>query len=138
MNVAYRVAVALLDGNVLIDQYAPGRLGGDDVWNLIERTEVHHQPAYDRLPVEDRLTTQVRLTLADGTTHAATVAHPRGTGDRALTNDQIRDKYRELTSGTIPPDRQAAIETAVLNVDSLDDISSLVRLLTPVVRSPLY
>jgi aconitate decarboxylase len=137
MNVAYPVAVALLDGNVLIGHYAPQRLGGDDVWNLIERTEVHHQPAYDRLPVEDRLTTQVRLTLTDGSTHAATVAHPRGTGDRAPTNDQIRDKYRELTSGTIRSDRQAAIETAVLNVDSLDDISPLVALLTPLVRSPL-
>jgi 2-methylcitrate dehydratase PrpD len=60
-----------------------------------------------------------------------------GTGDRALTNDQIREKFRALTSGTIRPDRQAATETAVLNVDSLDDISPLVALLTPVVNSPL-
>ena len=34
MNVAYAVAVALLDGEVLIDQFSDKRMNSDDVWNL--------------------------------------------------------------------------------------------------------
>jgi aconitate decarboxylase len=137
MNVAYAVAVALLDGDVLIDQFRPDRINRDDVWALIDRTVTHHDPAYDKLPVDERLTTQVRLTLKDGTTRAATVVHPRGTGDRSLTNAEIRAKYAKLTRRCIAADRQAAIEKAVLGLDTLDDITQLAALLTPAVHSPL-
>jgi hypothetical protein len=30
--------VALLDGTVLIDQFAADRINSDEVWNLIDRT----------------------------------------------------------------------------------------------------
>ena len=79
----------------------------------------------------------MRLTLKDGSTHAAKVVHPRGTGDRNLTNAEIRDKYAKLTHRVITADRQAAIEKAVLGVDTLDHIAQLAAPLTPAVRSPL-
>ena len=107
------------------------------MWNLIDRTETHHEKAYDQLPADERLTTRVRLTLKDGSTRDKVVAHPRGTGDRVLTNADIVVKYRNLTHSVIPTDRQAAIEKAALNLDALDDIDELMALLTPTVRSPL-
>ena len=63
--------------------------------------------------------------------------HPRGTGDRTLTNDEIRDKYAKLTDGVVSPDRQAAIQRTVLDIDALDDVAQLMALLTPIVHSPL-
>jgi aconitate decarboxylase len=105
MNVAYVVAVALLDGEVLVEQFTQDRINSDDVWALIDKTLTHHERAYDNLPIDDQLTTQVRLTFNDGSTHAAKVAHPRGTGDRNLTNAEIRDKYAKLTRRAISADR---------------------------------
>jgi 2-methylcitrate dehydratase PrpD len=137
MNVAYAVAVALLDGDVLVDQFSHDRINSDDVWRLIDQTITHHERAYDNLPIDERLTTQVHLTLNDGSTQVAKVVHPRGTGDRNLTNAEIRDKYVKLTHRVIPAERQAAIEKAVLNIDALEDIAQLIDLLTPAVRSPL-
>src|SRR6202161_254480 len=125
MNVAYAVAVALLDGEVLINQFSEKRINSDDVWNLIDRTETRHENAYDQLPVDDRLTTRVRLMLKDGSTRDKVVAHPRGTGNRVLTDADIVDKYRSLTRSVITTDRQTAIEKAVLNLDALEDISEL-------------
>jgi aconitate decarboxylase len=137
MNVAYAVAVALLDGDVLVDQFTEDRINSDDVWALIDKTLTHHERAYDNLPADEQLTTQVRLTLHDGTTRAAKVAHPRGTGDRSLTNADIRDKYAKLTHRAISADRQAAIENTVLHLEALDDVAELAALLTPAVQSPL-
>src|SRR4029077_13849468 len=68
MNVAYAVAVALLDGEVLVDQFSEKRINSDDVWNLIDRTKPRHEKSYDQLPVDERLTTRVRLTFKDGST----------------------------------------------------------------------
>ena len=129
--------MALLDGDVLVDQFSPSRINSDDVWTLIERTITHHEKAYDNLPIDEQLTTQVRLTLTDGSTGTAKVVHPRGTGDRNLTNADIRDKYAKLTHRIIAAERQAAIEKAVLGIDTLDDVAQLAALLTPTVHSPL-
>jgi 2-methylcitrate dehydratase PrpD len=137
MSVAYTVAVALLDGAVLIDQFSEKRINSDDVWNLIDRTDVHHEASYDELPVEDRLTTRVRLTLKDGSTREKVVAHPRGTGGRALSDADIVDKYRSLTRAVISLDRQRKIEDTVLNLEAVEDISELTALLTPTVASAL-
>jgi aconitate decarboxylase len=54
MNVAYAVAVALLDGEVLMDQFSTKRINKDDLWSLIKRTRTHHEKAYDQLPVAER------------------------------------------------------------------------------------
>jgi aconitate decarboxylase len=137
MNVAYAVAVALLDGDVLVEQFAQDRINRDDVWNLIDRTITHHEKAYDNLPMDERLTTQVRLTFKDGSTRFAKVVHPRGTGDRNLTNAEIREKYAKLTHRAITAERQSAIEKTVLAIDSLDDIAQLTDLLTPEMQPPL-
>jgi aconitate decarboxylase len=136
MNVAYVVAVALLDGQVLVEQFTQDRINRDDVWALIDRTITHHEKAYDSLPVDERLTTQVRMTVNDGTTRGAKVVHPRGTGDRKLTNADIHEKYTRLTDHVVSVERQAAIEKAVLNIDDLDDVAQLTSLLTPAVHSP--
>jgi len=137
MNVAYVVAVAFLDGDVLVDQFTQERVNSDDVWALIDRTVTHHERAYDNLPADERLTTQVRLTFKDGSTRAAKVVHPRGTGDRNLTNADIREKYAKLTRRAVSAERQKAIENAILSLDTLDDIAALTALLTPAVHSPL-
>src|ERR1700742_3562269 len=97
MNAAYAVAVALLDGAVLIDQFGQRRINSDDVWRLINQTHTHHEKSYDALPESQRLTTRLLVTLQDGTIREQVVTQPRGTGEHQLTNTQIVDKYRNLT-----------------------------------------
>jgi aconitate decarboxylase len=137
MNVAYAVAVALLDGSVLIDQFSERRINSDDVWRLINRTHTHHEKSYDALPENQRLTTRVVITLRDGTTREQVVTQPRGTGDNQLTNTQIVDKYRRLTQSVIDPDRQRAIENTVLDLETFDDIAVLTGMLNPAVNPAL-
>jgi aconitate decarboxylase len=137
MNVAYAVAIALLDGSVLMDQFSDRRINSDNVWRLINRTHTHHEKSYDALPEGQRLTTRLVITLHDGTTREQVVTHPRGTGDHQLTNTQIVDKYRNLTQLVIEPDRRHAIENAVLGLETLDDIAILTGMLNPPVNAAL-
>ena len=46
-------------------------------------------------------------------------------------------EHAKLTHRVISPDRQAAIEKAVLHLDTLNDVAQLTALLTPAVSSPL-
>ena len=77
MNLAYAVAVTLLDGTALAAQFAPERIDADDVWALIERTTLRHEPAFDER-YEDGYNTRLEVMLRDGATRTSFVDQPRG------------------------------------------------------------
>jgi 2-methylcitrate dehydratase PrpD len=134
MNVAYAVAVTLLDGTALTAQFAPDRIDADDVWALIERTTPRHEPAFDQR-YEDGYNTRLRVSLADGTTRGAFVERPRGGIGQPLTNADVVEKFRTLAATVIDAERAAAIERTVLGLDELDDARDLVSLLGAPVRA---
>jgi 2-methylcitrate dehydratase PrpD len=133
MNVAYAVAVTLIDGTALVEQFGPARLDADDVWALIARTTARHEPAFDER-YEDGYNVGLRLTLRDGSTREAFVDHPRGGIKYPLTNREIVEKFRTLTTSVVATERAGEIEHAVLALDELDDAAELVSLLAAPVR----
>ena len=137
MNLAYAFAVALLDGSVLIKQFRDDRLQADDVWQLIDRTTLRHEPAFDDRPADEWITTRVKLRTADGRSQERLVVHPRGTGDNPTTNEQVVAKYRALTSDVLAAERRDEIEDMVLNLEELEDTRELFALLTPHVAGAL-
>jgi 2-methylcitrate dehydratase PrpD len=126
MNVGYALAVAVIDGEALVQQFTPARIDRDDVWDLIPRITAHHQPDFDAPDQKFR----VRLTvlLRDGTRLHTERGAPRGL-ERLMSNEDIVAKYRHLTNGLLPAGRQAAIERAVLGLDRLPDVRELGTLL---------
>jgi aconitate decarboxylase len=136
MNLAYAVAVTLLDGTALGSQFTPERIDSDDVWELIGRTTVRHEIAYDRRR-QDGYKTRLRIRRRDGEVLEAIVGHPRGGPVRPLSNAEVVGKFRDLTQPVLDPLRGEEIITTVLGIDGLDDIDRLVGLLARPVR-PLF
>jgi aconitate decarboxylase len=128
MNVAYAVAVTLLDGTALAAQFAPERIDADDVWGLIDRTTVRHEPQFDQRPA-DGYNTRLCVELRDGPVREAFIEHPRGGILDPLGNDDVVEKFRALTAEIVADDHARLIEEAVLHLDELDDARELATLL---------
>ncbi|WP_328610341.1 MmgE/PrpD family protein [Amycolatopsis sp. NBC_00345] len=137
MNIAYAVAAALCDGQVLARQFTPARLDADDVWRLIDRTRVRHATEYDDGEPDRRFATDVRITMRDGTVLSRQVVTPHGSPLDPVTAEEIVAKYRQLTEPVLPAARRQAIEDAVLGLDEADDVTGLVDLLAPAVTGVL-
>jgi aconitate decarboxylase len=138
MNIGYATAVALLDGQVRPEQFTPARLGSDDVWQLIGRTEVReineqHDPSWEQPGYNTRLT----IALRGGDVLTQALNQPHGGPDDPLTNAEIRQKYRALTARVIDADRSAEIERIVLDIEGQSDLDRLVDLLAAPARSAL-
>jgi aconitate decarboxylase len=133
MNVAYAIAVAIIDGAAMAKQFTPHRIDADDVWTLIPKITAHHDPEFDKGGPSGR-NTRVTVHLKDGTTLQQFIEISR-TISAPLTNEQIVAKYRTLTDGLVERERQAAIEECVLNLEKLQGISELSRLLSAPVGS---
>jgi 2-methylcitrate dehydratase PrpD len=129
MNVAYAIAVAVLDGAAMIQQFSPQRMVQDDVWELIPRITARHDPGFDT-GRESQGNTRLRISLTDGTHLECFRAMPR-TITQPLSNAEIAAKYRTLTREIIDQERQARIAELVLHLEDVSDIADLCRVLAP-------
>jgi len=133
MNVAYAVAVAILDGAAMVAQFSPRRIAQDDVWALIPKIEAHHDPQFDKSGPNGRGAARVRVRFTDGAVEEHLQLVARGIL-APLPASEVLAKFRTLTKDIIAPDRAARIEDAVLNLEKLHDVRELVALLTPPVE----
>ena len=134
MNIGYVLAVAILDGEVLPEQFSPARLDADDVWELIPRITAHHNPDFDNDP-NDRGKTILRIRFTDGQVIESVQQAARSILS-PLTNDEITAKYRDLTQDVIEPDRQHELEQLVLSIDAAPNLDELELSLADPVTSP--
>lgn len=137
MNIGYAVAAALLDGDVLPDQFTPARLDAEDIWQLIGATSVHLDPALADAPIAERFGTTVSVTTEDGTVHTAQVSQPHGSPSDPVTDAELVAKFHALTHRVTTQTQGTAIADAVLRLDELDDLSLLTDLLAAPVAGAL-
>jgi 2-methylcitrate dehydratase PrpD len=129
MNLGYVTAVALLDGNVLPEQFTQTRLDADDVWTLIDRVEVHLDETLADAPVTERFRTDLSVTTDDGRVHHLRVDQPHGGPADPVGNSELVTKFHALADRVIPPGRAADIERVVLGLDGLERLTELTELL---------
>jgi aconitate decarboxylase len=130
MNIAYALAVAVLDGAAMVQQFSPARIDRDDVWALIPRIVARHEPEFDTGGREGRFRTRLRVKFRDGTMLEIARAASRAV-QQPQSNAEIVAKFRILTDGLITRERQAAIERVIAGFEGLADIDTLTRLLAP-------
>jgi 2-methylcitrate dehydratase PrpD len=137
MNIGYATAAALLDGNVLPEQFTPDRLDSDDIWSLIAATTVHLDESLAQADVTERFRTDVAVTTRGGSVHRARVVAPHGAPNDPVTNDELVAKFHALADRVTSRERAEAIERAVVNLDELDDTDYLIDLLAAPVAGAL-
>jgi 2-methylcitrate dehydratase PrpD len=137
MNIGYATAAALLDGNALPEQFTPARLGADDIWSLIDVTDVHLDESLADAPLTERFRTDLAVTTRDGSVHHTRVVAPHGAPWDPVTNDELITKFHALADRVTSRDRADAIERAVVGLEDLDDVSDLVEVLAPPVAGAL-
>jgi 2-methylcitrate dehydratase PrpD len=137
MNIGYATAAALLDGNVLPEQFTPKRLDSDDIWSLIAATNVHLDESLADADLTERFRTDIAVTTRDGSVHHAGVVAPHGAPWDPVTNDELVTKFHALADRVTSRDRAAAIERAVIGLENLDDVGELIDLLAPPVAGAL-
>jgi 2-methylcitrate dehydratase len=96
-SLPYIVAVALLDGGVHPEQYAPERIAADDVQDLLRRVEVRPDDGYsDRFPEEHAC--RVTLVTRDGREISKEKASYEGFHADPMSWDTVEAKFRRLAA----------------------------------------
>lgn len=134
MNIGYVVAAQILDGQVLASQFSEDKLNSANLRMLMEKVDCVHNSSFDdygkwRACVTVHLDSPM-MSITE------TLQTPKGINP-ALTNDEIYDKWKSLTTDILDSRKRREIENLVLHLEDVEDISTLCSLLRQTVGNPL-
>lgn len=127
-SLPYLAAVALLDGDVTLDQYEKRRFRDPDVRALLRRVTVRDARRYSAM-YPAAMPTKVTIQQAGLAPVSAEVIRPKGYAGRPMSDAEIERKFRRLASRRIPESRQSRIVDAVSTLDRAQDLRPLADLL---------
>ncbi len=126
MSIRYDVAVALIDGNALIDQFTPARIADPALNKLIDLVEVEVDADMDA--VYPKLYAGiVTIHLKNGKSHRLRVDHSRGMPENRMTSQEIDDKFLSLVGVAIGESEAAKLLPEVRSAFSLSDMAPFAR-----------
>ncbi len=126
-SLPYLLAVALLDGQVLPEQYEPQRIAAHDVQELLRHVEVRPDAELSRRFPQQH-SARVRLHLHDGRLLEREQHDYEGFHTRPMGWDAVAAKFDRLSAGQIDRERRARIKETVGDLEQLT-VEQLARLL---------
>src|SRR4029077_5747189 len=130
LNLPFCVATLLLDGNVFVDQFTALKIVDPVRIALADKVKVVADPDIMARGSEFRQMVRAEVFLKDGTVLTETVETPRGSERSFASKSNVVGKFDNLAIHAIPRAQVAAIQEAVLNLETLPDSSRLANLLT--------
>jgi 2-methylcitrate dehydratase len=126
-SLPYMVAVALLDGEVMPEQYLPERVVRPDVQNLLRRVAVRPSAELSRrFPAQ--MSCKLTVYLRDGRVLLKEKTDYEGFKDRPMSWSAVGLKFERLAQAAVDPPLLEEIRTAVQQLDDIK-VRELTRLL---------
>jgi 2-methylcitrate dehydratase len=129
-SLQYMIAVALIDGQVLPEQYAADRIRRDDVQSLLRKVVVYPDEELSAHFPEEHAC-RLRIRLKDGRVVAVEKRDYEGFHSRPMSLESVIDKFERLSESSADAALRKEIVAAVANLDGIDT-ASLVPLLEQV------
>lgn len=132
-SLPYILAIAILDNQVMPEQYSPERIIQEDVQTLLRK--IHIQPNEEfsmRFP--DEMPCRIIVTLENGKTLVKSKNDYEGFYTRPMSWETAIRKFERLCSGYADEHIQKEIESAILELETID-IGDLFSLLARVKNS---
>jgi 2-methylcitrate dehydratase len=127
-SLPYMVAVAILDGHVMPEQYQPERIERRDVQALLRRVAVRPVPEYSaRFPAE--MPCRITVSLADGRVLAKEKRDYEGFHTRPMPWEIVAHKFERLSAGHADAALRREIVEAVARLEELQ-VGDLMALLS--------
>src|SRR5207237_4725217 len=116
------------DGDVTLDQFAPGRFTEPALLDLVAKVKVHrHSGLSARYP--RGIPNRVTVTMKDGRKLVKEVEFPRGHAGNPMTDSEVEHKFRTLVEPRYGKDRAGQMLKACWKLEEIKSASDLVRLL---------
>jgi 2-methylcitrate dehydratase PrpD len=127
-SMEYCVAVALLDGEVTLDQFTDERALADDVQSLVTRVKYSHPPELaDEFGFH--IPGIVTVKLRSGEEFTSRVASPKGRPENPMTEAELRAKFDRCARRVLSEGERAEVIRLVSRLEDVTEIGSLMDII---------
>ena len=123
VSLPYSIAIALLEGNALLDQYTDRKLANAAVRRLMGLTRIETDPKLPR-----GVSCHTTITMASGEAYVSQVDFPKGSVQNPMSDDELRAKFESLSVPVVGRARAARIADTVAAIEKCPDVGQLMRL----------
>jgi 2-methylcitrate dehydratase PrpD len=123
-SLQYSTAAMLVNGTAGLAAYSDEAIADRRVLDLARQVR-YETKEYATYPAA--FPGGVRITLRDGRVLEAELPHQRGGPENPLSADEVRAKFRENAGTALPEAAVEALESSILSLDQLADVTGLLR-----------
>ncbi len=123
VSLPFSVAIALIEGRALLEQYSNRTIRNAEVKRLSGLVRINEDPSLPR-GVSCRMTVHVR----GGRKLASQVDYPKGSIQNPMSDEEMRAKFDSLATPVIGAKRAAALAGQVMALEKVREVSDLMKL----------
>jgi 2-methylcitrate dehydratase PrpD len=123
-NMPFGIAVALIRGNVLYEQFNDQNLKDPQIQGLMKRVSVKTSPELDQ-DYPAKRGTIVEIMTRDGKTYTQALDVARGEPEFPLSPEEVEEKFRQFASGLIEPEALGKVIHFVQTLEDQKGVSDL-------------
>lgn len=126
-SLPYIVCVALVDGEITEKQFSLKRISDPKLRELMQKTTVQSSEECDK-NYYPGIPNRVEVLMNSGEKFSSNIIYPRGSYKNPMNDDEVEDKFRNLTKKFLTKSQRDRIVTAVWNLEKIKDLSRLFSL----------
>ncbi|HOE17979.1 MAG TPA: MmgE/PrpD family protein [Syntrophorhabdaceae bacterium] len=133
-SIPYCIAVALLRGKVVLEDFTEGKVSAPEAQALLSRVEFLYPEKYAKGPMT--LAQEIMVKLDNGEEYSYEVPGPKGDPENPLTHEELAEKFIDCTRLSFSEEDIGKTLKMIEELESLDDMSRLMDIVThPMKRS---
>jgi len=128
MSLQYIVAVALMEGKALLEQFSEEKIADPKILELAKRVQIILDDEIEKV-YPDRFANKVEVILKNGDRFETRIDFPKGSAENPMSFDQVAEKFKSLASKVLPSKRIDAIVEKIKKFEELNDVQNFTHLL---------
>lgn len=125
-SMPYCVAVALIDGQVDLEQFDQKHLNDSRISDLIQKVRMHRNDELTR-GYPEGIPNKLIIKTKDGRELVKQVDYPRGHAKNPMTDQEVEDKFRRLASRVLAPRQINFILESLWDLENQRDLTEILE-----------
>ena len=128
-SLEYCVSIALIDGEITLDQFTDKRVLTPEIQNFLPRVKYSYPAELaDKTGLND-LPRTVTVRLRDDKVFSSKVWIPKGNPGNPMSKEELRSKFENCAQGVLSAKERAEIVRLVSNLEQIAEIGGLINIL---------
>ncbi len=127
-SLPYCIAAAVVDRKITTDQFSDERIPDPQIQSVLAKIKGEASEEFEKM-FPAKQPSKVRVRLKSGAEHSAQLDYPKGDPREPMTEEDLDNKFRSLSSGLLSAEGCDRVKSAIWNLEDFQDLGRFMAVL---------